>query len=413
MVARHSRRAQRHSGSSFRRFIAWGGALVLVGGVAAIGAANIIQPGSPTSTVPTFSQLNSTTTTTQPGTTTTTPTSSTTSTPSTTSTIVGGTTTTTLAPTVTIAAVGDSELGNTPDVPANPVAYFEPVKAALAAPIEFGNLEGTMTSGGVSKCATGDLECYAFRVPTTFARVYREMGFTVLNSANNHSHDFGQQGVIDTSDALRAAGIAQAGLPGQIAIVREGKIRVAFVDFAPYSNTNNLLNYSEAKVLIDEARHRASIVVVYMHAGAEGADADHVTRANEYYVGEDRGNAYLFAHDAINDGASLVIASGPHVLRGIEFYHGHLIAYSLGDFVNYYDFAAVGDLTLSAILHVTLSAKGAFVAGTFTSIKLSPSGQAFVDPTHAATFFVNQLSREDFGANAVTIDRNGTLAPPK
>jgi poly-gamma-glutamate capsule biosynthesis protein CapA/YwtB (metallophosphatase superfamily) len=313
---------------------------------------------------------------------------------------------------VTIAAAGDTELGNTPDVPANPYAYFEPLKAALAAPIEFANLEGTMTSRGSSKCVPGDSECYAFHVPPSFAHVYREMGFTVLNSANNHSHDYGNVGVIDTSNALRAAGIAQAGLPGQIAVVREGTIRVAFVDFAPYGNTNNLLDFPAAKRLIEEARRRAQIVVVYMHAGAEGSNADHVTRASEFYVGENRGDPYLFAHTAINEGASLVIASGPHVLRGMEFYHGHLIAYSLGNFVNFNNFAASGDLTLSAILHVTLSAKGAFVAGTFTSVKLTESGQGFVDPTHAAATFVNQLSREDFGANAVVINRNGSLRPP-
>jgi poly-gamma-glutamate capsule biosynthesis protein CapA/YwtB (metallophosphatase superfamily) len=380
---------------------------VLVGGVAALGAANVIAPGSPTSTAPTFSALASTSSTTLPGaTTTTTPTS-------TTSTIVAGTTTTTAPQTVTISAVGDSDLGNTPDVPANPLAYFEPLKAALAAPIEFANLEGTMTSRGTSKCTPGDGECFAFRVPPSFARVYREMGFTVLNSANNHSHDYGTDGVIDTSNALREAGIAQAGLPGQIAVVRDGQVKVAFVDFAPYTNTNDLLNFPAAKLLIEKARRLAPIVVVYMHAGAEGADADRVTKATEFYVGENRGNPYLFAHTAIDEGASLVIASGPHVLRGIEFYRGHLIDYSLGDSVNYDDFSSSGDLRLSAILHVTLGAKGAFVSGTFTSVRLTELGQGFVDPTHAAAAFVNQLSREDFGSNAVVIDRNGSLVPPK
>jgi poly-gamma-glutamate capsule biosynthesis protein CapA/YwtB (metallophosphatase superfamily) len=293
------------------------------------------------------------------------------------------------------------------------LAYFEPLKAALAAPIQFANLEGTMTSRGSSKCTPGDNECFAYHVPPSFARVYREMGFTVLNSANNHSHDYGIDGVTDTSNALREAGIAQAGLPGQIAVVRDGKVRVAFVDFAPYANTNDLLNFPAAKQLIEKARRLAPIVVVYMHAGAEGADADQVTKASEFYVGENRGNPYLFAHVAINEGASLVIASGPHVLRGIEFYRGHLIDYSLGDFENFHNFSASGDLTLSAILHVTLSAQGAFVSGTFTSVKLSEFGQGFVDPTRAAAAFVNQLSREDFGSNAVVIDRNGSLAPPK
>jgi hypothetical protein len=322
-------------------------------------------------------------------------------------------TTTTIAPSnVTLSAVGDTELGNTPQLPANPTAYLAPIKAALAAPIVFGNLEGTMTSATTSKCAPTSTECYAFHVPTSYAAVYRAAGFTVLNAANNHSHDFGAQGAADTTAALRSVGIAQAGLPGQIGVVREGTTRVAFVDFAPYSNTNDLLNFTAAPQLIAQAKRIANVVVVYMHAGAEGSNANHVTRSSEFYVGEDRGNPYAFAHAAIDDGADLVLASGPHVLRAMEWYRGHLIAYSLGDFANYYDFAAEGTLRLSAILHVTLSSTGSFLSGHFTSVVLSPSGQPSVDPTDASAAFVNGLSVADFGANAARISANGAVVAP-
>src|ERR1700685_3845785 len=97
-----------------------------------------------------------------------------------------------------------------------------------------------------------------------------------------------------------------------------------------------------------------------MAAGAEGSAADHVTGREEHYLGEDRGNAEAFAHMAIDSGASLVIASGPHVLRGMQFYQGHLIAYSLGNFASYGDFSTDGDLGMSVILHVRLSSAGRF-----------------------------------------------------
>jgi poly-gamma-glutamate capsule biosynthesis protein CapA/YwtB (metallophosphatase superfamily) len=354
-------------------------AVVVVAGVA-LGAVNVLSPVD-----------TSTTTTIQPA----------------------STTTTTIAPSnVTLSAVGDTELGNTPQLPANPSAYLTPIKAALAAPIVFGNLEGTITSAAASKCSPTSTNCYAFHVPTADAAVYRAAGFTVMNSANNHSHDFGYQGALDTTTALRAAGIAQAGLPGQIAVVREGTTRVAFVGFAPYANTNDLLNLTGAAQLIAQAKRIADVVVVYMHAGAEGSIADHVTRASEYYVGENRGNPYAFAHAAIDDGADLVIASGPHALRGMEWYRGHLIAYSLGDFANYYDFASYGTLRLSAILHVTLSSSGSFLSGHFTSVVLSPSGQPSVDPTDAAAALVNQLSVADFAASAARVAPNGTVVVP-
>ena len=321
-------------------------------------------------------------------------------------------TTTTTPPTVTIAAVGDTELGNTPQLPPDPTAYLGAVKAALSAPIVFGNLEGTITDLTASKCVAKSTYCYAFRVPTTYARVYRAAGFTILNSANNHAYDYLQAGATATTAALRAAGIVQAGLPDQIGVVRDGSLKVAFVDFAPYYNTNNMLNQSVADQLIAQAHKLANVVVVYMHSGAEGPSADHVTRATETFVGEDRGNPYAFAHQAVDAGADLVVASGPHVLRGLEWYHGHLIDYSLGDFVNYYNFATVGDLRLSAILHVTLSATGSFTSARFTSLVLEPSGAAQLDPTEAAATFVNQLSQQDFGVAAATIQPDGVIAPP-
>ena len=365
---------------SLRRVAAVSVLIVLGVAGAALGAVNILSPVA-TTTVPT--------------------------------TVASSSTTTTVVANVTLSAVGDTELGNTPQLPANPVAYLAPIKSALAAPIVFGNLEGTMTSAPESKCAPTSTECYAFRVPTSYAAVYRTAGFNVLNSANNHSHDFGSAGALETTAALRSQGITQAGLPGEIGVVREGSSKIAFVDFAPYYNTNNLLNLPVAAQLIAQAKRMASLVIVYMHAGAEGMSADHVTRQSETFFGEDRGNPYVFAHAAIVDGADLVIASGPHVLRGMEWFRGHLIAYSLGDFANYYDFATVGTLKLSAILHVTLGATGRFVDARFTSVVLSASGQPSVDPTRASANFVNQLSVADFGANAALIRADGTLTPPR
>jgi Bacterial capsule synthesis protein PGA_cap len=313
---------------------------------------------------------------------------------------------------VTISAVGDTDLGNTPDLPPDPTAYLQPVKAALQGPIVFANLEGTLTNATTSKCAPTSTECFAFRNPPSDAQVLKAIGFTVINSANNHSHDFGSQGLADTTAALQGAGLVQAGLPGQIGIVSEGTTKVAFVDFAPYPNTNNLLDFPTAKALILQAKSEANVVVVYMHAGAEGSDADHVAGSEETYVGEDRGNAKAFAHAAIDDGADLVIASGPHVLRGMEEYNGHLIAYSLGNFCGYQNFATGGTLSLSGVLTVTMTANGVFTGGHFTSLLLNGVGQPSIDPSGQAAQFVNGLSSADFGASAVNVLPSGQISLP-
>lgn len=313
---------------------------------------------------------------------------------------------------ITISAVGDTMLGNTPVLPPDPMTYLQPVEGALRAPIVFGNLEGTLTSATTSKCGAGSTDCFAFQNPPTFAPILKAAGFTVVNSANNHSHDFGAQGVADTTAALQGAGIVQAGLPGQIGLVTEGTTKVAFVDFAPYTDTNNLLDLPGARVLIQQAKSEAKVVVIYMHAGAEGSDADHVTGQEESYVGEDRGNPEAFAYAAIDDGADLVIASGPHVLRGMQEYNGHLIDYSLGNFAGYQTFATGGDLGLSGILTVTLDSNGSLSSGRFTSLILSSVGEPAVDPSNAAAQFVNQLSSADFGSTAVSIGPLGQLSIP-
>lgn len=314
---------------------------------------------------------------------------------------------------VTLTAVGDTELGHTPQLPADVSNYLVPVQSALAAPIVFGNLEGTLTDATGSKCGAGSSNCYAFRTPPSFADALRHAGFTVLNSANNHSHDFGTQGVADTTAALQKAGLAQAGLPGQVAVVKDGNTKVAFVDFAPYPNVNDLLDPATAKDLIQQARRQADIVVAYMHAGAEGSTADHVTGQSETYVGEDRGNAKAFAHAAIDDGASLVLASGPHVLRGMEFYSGHLIAYSLGDFAGYQNFSTSGNLDLSAVLRVTLDGRGGWVHGSLVSLVLDSAGKPSVDSGGAAGRFINQLSASDFGTSAAAVNAGGDIVSPK
>jgi Bacterial capsule synthesis protein PGA_cap len=186
-------------------------------------------------------------------------------------------------------------------------------------------------------------------------------------------------------------------------------VRVAFLGFAPYSNLSNLLASRTAASMIHRADRRADVVVVYMHAGAEGSDADHVTRHEEYAFGEDRGNPFRFAHRAIDDGADLVIASGPHVERGMQFYHRHLIAYSMGNFASYHNFSTSGVLELSCVLRVTLTSTGRFVHARFVSVRLDSAGRAFVDRSRRSAAFVNRLSREDFRSHAAHIARNGRV----
>ena len=120
--------------------------------------------------------------------------------------------TSTAAASVTLTAVGDMMLGITPFLPPDPASYFEAVEPALkhGAQIVFGNLEGTLTTATASKCGAGPSpHCFAFRNPPSYARYFKKAGFTVLNDANNHSHDFGAAGQAQTVRSIHAAGLAR------------------------------------------------------------------------------------------------------------------------------------------------------------------------------------------------------------
>lgn len=312
--------------------------------------------------------------------------------------------------TVTIAAVGDTMLGTTPTLPASPGTYLNAMSSALTGDVVFGNLEGTLTDATASKCGGApSSSCFAFRAPPEFSRALRDSGFTVMSNANNHSFDFGQAGQDQTVHALHRAGIAQTGLPGEITIVHVEDFRIAFLGFAPYPNTGPLNDLRAARRLIRRAAGKADLVVCAIHAGAEGTAALHLTGGDETYLGEDRGDPEAFAHMAVDAGADLILGSGPHVLRGMELYHGRLVAYSLGNFAGYHNFSLEGVLGESAVLRITLAADGRFKTGRIVSARLVGAGQPVPDSSGAAAQLVAELSRSDLGGRGVRVGPDGTL----
>jgi poly-gamma-glutamate capsule biosynthesis protein CapA/YwtB (metallophosphatase superfamily) len=300
-------------------------------------------------------------------------------------------------------------LGSTPTVAPSPATYFDAVRPALRGDVVFGNLEGTLTDQTGGKCGAGSSACYAFRVPPTFAPALRRAGFTVMSDANNHAFDFGAAGLADTVRALSRAGIAHSGRPGEITVLHAGAFRVAVVGFAPYSNTAPLDDPAAARALVRRAGAHADIVIVAMHAGAEGVAAQHLTGTTETYYGENRGDPEAFAHMAVDAGADLVLGSGPHVLRGMELYRGRLIAYSLGNFAGYHNFTTEGALGISCILHATLGVDGRFLRGRIGSVRLVAAGRPVPDPSGAAATLVATLSRADLGARGVRVGPGGVI----
>jgi Bacterial capsule synthesis protein PGA_cap len=313
--------------------------------------------------------------------------------------------------TVTLSAVGDTMLGYGTTLAPNPGSYFDGVRSQITGDIRFMNLEGTLTDRTSGKCAVLTTSCYEFRVPPSWARYFKRAGWTIVSNANNHAFDYWQGGLDDTVAALDRAGLAHTGRTREIAYVKVRALTVAFIGVASYPNTGPLNDYTAAARLIRRADRRADIVVVAMHAGAEGTSALHLTGQDEIYGGENRGNPEAFAHMAIDAGADLILGYSPHVLRAMEVYRRRLVAYSLGNFAGYHNFTIEGDLGVSGILHVKLAADGRFLSGRFTSTLLVGAGQPQLDPGGRGAALIEQLSREDLHGRGAHISPAGAIAP--
>jgi poly-gamma-glutamate capsule biosynthesis protein CapA/YwtB (metallophosphatase superfamily) len=321
---------------------------------------------------------------------------------------------TTSAPTgdpVTLEWVGDMVLGSSFGMPPdNGRRSFAAVVHTLEdADLTFGNLEETMSTTSGSKCGPGSSNCYAFQAPPAYAGLLRSAGFDIVNMANNHAYDFGAVGRAQTVAALTRVKVASTGAPGQITLLESHGTRVAFLGFAPYPWASRLDRIPQAVALVHKATTMADLVVVAIHAGAEGSSATHVPKGTEYFLGENRGDSRAFAHAVVGAGADLVVGSGPHVLRGIEQYRGRLIAYSLGNFAGYKNFALGGTLSLSGILRVTLIPNSTWGSARLIPVALHGAGLPALDPSNASVRLVARLSHEDFGASSARFATNGDI----
>lgn len=327
---------------------------------------------------------------------------------------------------VTVSWVGDMSFSRKHGLPRSPHSVFAPVRSSLAADLVTGNLEGTLGRGGPSKCGGGRSNCHAFQAPASYAGVFARAGFEMLNMANNHSRDFGTSGLRQTQAALKEAGIARTGLRGVVRVLSANGVRVAFLGYAPYEWAGPLLDIGQARGEIRKARRqrhaakqevaaaasRADVVIVFIHAGAEGSGATHVPHGRETAFGENRGETRRFARTVIDAGADAVLGSGPHVLRGIQCHRGRPIAYSLGNFAGYNTLSTAGVLSLSGIVRVRIAKDGRLLGGRLVPVRLQRPGVPRLDKKRRSISLVRRLSRQDFGSNRCRMGADGKFKAP-
>ena len=225
---------------------------------------------------------------------------------------------------LTLSVVGDCTLGTdeTFDYDTSLNAYYENygadyflqnVKDIFSADdLTIANFEGTLTDSDEREDKT-----FAFKAPASYASILTGGSVEAVNTANNHSHDYGEQSFDDTLAALDDAGIVHFGYD-ETAVMNVKGIKVGLVgiyELYDHLEREQQLKDNIAKVKADGAQ----LIVVIFHWGNE---TETVPDSNQTTLGR----------IAIDEGADLVCGHHPHVLQGIETYKGRNIVYSLGNF---------------------------------------------------------------------------------
>lgn len=225
-------------------------------------------------------------------------------------------------------------------------------------------------------------------------------GIDMVSRANNHTGDYGAEGLRLTTKYVDEAGLVQAGAGESLAEAREARFletargRVAIISVASTFTEHSVASAARGSMTsrpgLSPLRHTTTRVATAAQIDLLGAALDGMgiglrrttdgARAlgTTFVVGDEPGvitrpdpddvaeiaavvrsasrladhvlvtiHAHErngpnsvpadfvvdFAREMIDAGATMFVGHGPHVLRGIEIYHGKPIFYSLGDFI--------------------------------------------------------------------------------
>ena len=225
---------------------------------------------------------------------------------------------------LTLSVVGDCTLGTDEyfDYDTSLNAYYENygadyfmanVKSIFSKDdLTIANFEGTLTES-----TEREDKQFAFKAPASYANILTAGSVEAVNTANNHSHDYGEESFNDTLKALDAANILHFGYD-ETAVTEVKGVKVGLVGI--YELNDHLGREEQLKQNIAKVKQDgAQLIVVIFHWGNE---KEEVPDENQKTLG----------HLAIDEGADLVCGHHPHVLQGIEEYKGKNIVYSLGNF---------------------------------------------------------------------------------
>lgn len=150
--------------------------------------------------------------------------------------------------------------------------------------------------------------------------------FDILNLANNHILDYGKENVRETVNLLEEKNFKIIGAPYtkyesklQIFDIKDKKIGIIGYNLC---NGGKKSEVSDILHSINIFEKLVDILIVSLHWGW---NYEHNSKPSPEQI--------ELGHTLIDKGVDIVLGHHSHVFQPVEFYHGKIIAYSLGNFI--------------------------------------------------------------------------------
>lgn len=197
----------------------------------------------------------------------------------------------------------------------DPSYFFEKVKPIFEKDdITIINLENVFTDQNLKEVKKDHNPAYWYRSKTSNTDILTGSSVEAVSLANNHFGDYGNQGRVDTINAVEKAGLLYGNNDNTFYFEKNG-YKIAFI-------CHGLWGEWQADAIINrikEAESQSDFQVVFYHGGKERIHAPEQWKINA-------------SRKLVDNGADLVIGNHPHVLQPMENYNGVDIVYSMGNF---------------------------------------------------------------------------------
>lgn len=177
------------------------------------------------------------------------------------------------------------------------------------------NFEGTLTTAGRNPNKT--MNDFLFRADPSYVQMLPDNGVECVSLENNHVLDMGEEGLAETKETLRNAGVSYYCESEPLVFTLRG-VKMGMLAYQTFDQYDRL--YTAVPEAIQALKQQGcEVVIVSYHWGAE-----------KDYAPND--NQQKLAKITIDAGADLVVGHHSHRINPIELYNGKYIVYSLGNF---------------------------------------------------------------------------------